>query len=566
MLIRWRAALLLVLVAGGCGDRKFTSPPVATPPGQPVSKTSVEVHSTRLRFASRLGPAIDFTYHNGEDSDYYAILEALGGGSAAADFDLDGWWDICLPGGGDMLPQNELRPQPTRMWRNFGNWRFRENESPLPASPFFSHGAFTADHNHDGFPDLLITGYGGVQLLENQGDGTFRDVTSRSGLHNPLWATAAAWGDLDGDGGLDLYIGNYVDWSFENNPTCLTRPELQRDTCPPRSFQGLTDAVFRSRGDGTFENVHQTWGFSPEGKALGVLLADLDLDRDLDVYVANDGVPNFIYRNDGGRFTDISVISGADRNERGLPDGSMGLEAGDFNGDLLPDLWVSNYEQESMALYRAHPGGFFQHVSQPMGIAGIGPVYVGWGMQLSDYDGDGDEDLVIATGHAVRHSKTAPRDQQPILLENDAGKWFRNVAKDAGAYFAASHQGRGVSGCDFDNDGRCDLLVTHLQGPPATLENVAPQPARWIGLRLIGRTGPRDPIGARVVLRTDKTQQLRLVKGGGSYLSTSDSRLLFALPSAAAEATIEITWPSGTVQELALTAGNRYQTILEPSP
>lgn len=553
-----------MILASGCHRPTTPVERSASPSSAATSATASAPKTSGIAFHERAAFNPPFLYHNGEDSDYFAILEALGGGVATIDFDRDGWWDVMLPGGGDLLPGERMVGRPTGLYRNLGSWSVGDISSVLPESNFFSHGAAAADFDADGFTDVLITGYGAVQLLHNAGDGTFRDVTVGSGIANASWSTGAAWGDLNGDGVLDVFIANYVNWSFANNPVCIARPENQRDTCAPRSFEAQTDAVFLGLGDGTFRSALEELGFSPGGKGLGVLLVDLDQDRDLDVYVANDGEANFIYQNNGGTFTDISIISGADRNDRGMPDGSMGLEAGDFNGDGRPDLWVTNYEQESMALYRAHAGGFYQHVSQPLGIAGIGSTYVGWGIHLSDFDGDGDEDVFIATGHAIRHSKSAPRFQRPVLLENLDGRKFVNVAAAAGEYFTNGHLGRGVSGCDVDNDGRCDVIVSQLHEPAVLLENATPTASTWLGVQLVGRVSPRDPIGASVVLSVGQRRQFRMLKSGASYLSTSDSRLLFRIPDSADPVLLEIDWPSGITQHLTHLKPGRYHVVVEP--
>ncbi|HEY0981825.1 CRTAC1 family protein [Schlesneria sp. T3-172] len=505
-----------------------------------------------------------FSYDNGENSEYFAIIEAIGGGLATLDYDRDGMFDLIIAGGGELLPENQIKPKPTGFYRNIGNWKGVDLTHLFPPAAFFSHGAYAADFDNDGFCDVIITGYGGVQLLHNTGDGHFQDVTRQSELIDDSWSTAAAWGDFNGDGVLDLYVAHYANWSFENNPVCLERPSNLRDTCAPRNFVSLDDSAFLGTGDGRFRSAHSDLGFSPGGKGLGVLSIDLDGDLDLDLYVANDGEPNFVYQNNGGTFSDVSIVSGADRNERGLPDGSMGLEGNDFNGDMLPDLWVTNFEKESMALYRAMPGSYFQHVSQPLGITGIGSEYVGWGICLRDFDGDGDEDVCIATGHANRHSPTSPRFQVPILLENQDGRLFSSVAAKAGSYFTTGHLGRGLSACDLDNDGRIDLAVSQILAPTVVLENTTPHTSRWIGLQLVGRTTSRDPIGTRIVLRYDSARQTRFITSGASYLSTSDSRVLFHVPEAAENVSIEITWPSGQVQILSSPQFSQYSVIVEP--
>lgn len=556
---------LAVLLISGCRDgrepaHKPTPLPVVATPG---SLSLIPQNPICFEVMEALPGA--FTHHHGESDEYFAILESIGGGVAAIDFDEDGQFDLIVPGGGDLLPGSKIEAQPTGLFRNRGDARYSVVPSSLPPVDFFSQGAAAADFDGDGFTDVLITGYGSIQLLHNSGDGTFRDVTPDSQIVNASWGTSAAWGDLNGDGILDVYIANYLDWSFENNPVCLEHPTNRRDSCSPRSFKPLTDVVFLGNGDGTFRSALQELGFRPGGKGLGVMILDMDSDGDLDLYVANDGEPNFVFQNNGGHFSDISVVSGADRNEQGRPDGSMGLEAGDFNNDLIPDLWVSNYEKESMSLYRSHLDGYYQHVSQQMGIAGIGSQYVGWGICLSDFDGDGDEDAFIATGHANRYSHSAPRFQLPILLENRANERYVNVAAYAGDYFTNPHLGRGVSGGDFDNDGRCDLVVSHQREPVVCLRNTTEVRSNWLGLRLIGRRGTRNPIGARVVCGSGADRQTRFVKNGSSFLSTSDPRLLFYVPAQVTAVSLEIIWPTGVRQPIADLPVGAYHTILEPA-
>ncbi len=528
------------------------------------SERDEDLSHSDLSFNERCVLQPPFQFSNGEEGEYFAIIEALGGGVATADFDNDSNWDLFFPGGGNLAVDERMGSAPSGFYRNQGNWQFVDGSRFVPLPESFSHGAASADFNEDGFSDVLVTGYGGVQLLHNQGDGTFLDCTEAAGLNDPSWSTSAAWGDLNGDGFQDLYIAHYVDWSFENNPKCIQQLENIRDTCPPRSFQPLTDEVFLGQGNGTFIAAHSDLGFSPGGAGLGVLLADLDGDLDLDIYVANDGLPNFYYENAEGRhFKDASISSGTDRNERGISDGSMGLEAGDFNDDLIPDLWVTNYQNESMALYGSLFPGSYQHVSHPMGISGIGSHYVGWGIQLSDFDADGDEDVLIATGHALRNPSTTTRRQNPILLRNDSSR-FSNVASIAGSYFRTQHLGRGLAGCDFDNDGRVDSAISQMHEPATILECTDSRLANWVGIRLVGRRGTRDPIGARIQASTFGKSRLRMVKGGGSYMSSSDQRVVFCLPDAQAHLAVDITWPTGIKQSgIDLRAGE-YHTILEP--
>ncbi|MEJ7592323.1 MAG: CRTAC1 family protein [Planctomycetaceae bacterium] len=557
--LAWHSLHLSMLIFAGCTKTGDPFELKATP----LSSTeTIKLPEWNVRIEAMSGAMKPpFHYANGEDGKYFAILEALGGGVAVADFNSDERWDLCFAGGGVLEQDATMTAEPNAIYWNRGNWQFTSSQSGLPAQRVFSHGVATADFNNDGFPDILVTGYGGLQLLQNQGDGEFLDITDSCGLIDPSWSTSAAWGDLNADGYLDIYVAHYVNWSFSNNPPCTNQLEGIRDTCPPRTFEPLDDEVFLGNGNGQFAAAREKLGFSPGGSGLGVLIMDTDGDADLDVYVANDGLPNFLYENTGKSFIDISVSSGADRNERGLPDGSMGLEAGDFNGDLLPDIWVTNFENESMAFYCSLSRGFYQHSSHSAGISGIGASHVGWGIQLSDFDADGDEDVFIATGHALRHPMTTNRLQKPLLLQNNDSH-FSKVVSSVGGYFSADHLARGVAGCDFDNNGVVDTAVSQIHEPAVILKCNSEHEANWVGMRLIGLNGTRDPIGARIVASTFGKQRLRMIKGGGSYLSTSDQRVLFHLPTAETHLILNITWPSGINQIVDVPAGE-YYTILE---
>lgn len=566
-----RLALSVLLIAIGCS--KSSTP--LTPGGGAEASKSASSPTSFIRFEDVTATSrVNFTYRNGEESGEVAILESLGGGVGLFDFDGDGDLDLCLPGGGHYTDKTangkrDVLGWPHAIYRNDGDFQFTDvtENTGASASPYYSHGAAAADYDNDGFCDLLITGYGGVLLLHNQGDGTLEERAKPAGMTDSLWSSSAAWGDFNKDGTLDIYIAHYVNWSFDNHPFCPGPKSGTRESCPPRDFKGLPDVLYFSNGDGTFRDVSSESGLQPEGKGLGVMAADFDLDGDVDVYVGNDTVANFLFRNDGaGKFEEIGLISGTALSQTGAPDGSMGVDVGDFNLDGLPDLWVANFERESIALYRNDGNCLFRHVSQGTGVTAVGALYVGWGTAFCDFDNDGDEDTFVSNGHVIRYPENAPIRQTPLLFENLQGQRLGNIAPTVGSYFAEPHQGRGSAAGDLDRDGDLDLVISCLNEPVALLSNTTHTNQHWISLRLIGRQSPRLPIGTFVKLKTSRGEQMRQVKGGTSYGSTVDSRLHFGLGTEASAGSIAIQWPSGETQILSILDGDRAWVIVEQSP
>jgi hypothetical protein len=573
-----RASLFFIVLAlGGCSGA--AAPSTAPNGGIATQRTAASsggaLNSTvktaskpsKFRFTERTqGAGIDWTYRNGDEAERFAILESLGGGVAAFDFDRDRRDDLYFTGGGRYAGERALEGLPGGLFQNRGDWEFRpvSESANLIGARHYSHGAIAGDFDSDGFSDLLITGYGGLQLWHNQGDGTFADATDGSGLVDAQWSSSAGWGDLNGDGALDLYVAHYVNWSFDNDPLCPAPPPHQREVCPPRTFEAVQHAVYFSNGDGTFRDVSQEAGLRSDGKGLGVLLCDLDLDGDLDVYVANDTVENHLYENLGdGKFADVSLLSGTALSDRGIPDGSMGVDLFDFNHDGLPDIWVTNFERENCALYQNMGKMLFRHVSQPTGITAVGGMYVGWGTSCFDIDLDGDEDILVANGHVIRYPTNAPLRQLPLLFENAGGTWFRNVAEQAGEYTRSPHMGRGVATSDLDGDGDLDVAISHVNEPAAVLANDTPHAGHWFAVELVGTRSPRDPIGAVVTVTTASGSQSRHLRGGGSYASTNSRRLHFGLGTAQDIQKVEIRWPSQARQTIVAPTMDQALVVVE---
>jgi len=508
---------------------------------------------------------VKHTYFNGEEKDKFTILEAGGGGVAAIDFDRDGWQDLFFPGGGQITDSNTLVPLPGSLWLNREGKAYVDvsDLSGANAAKYYTQGTAAADINNDGFADILVTGYGGLQLFVNQGDGTFQELAESSGLIDPVWSTSVGFGDFNGDGSLDFYVAHYADWSWDKNPECLSSAQV-RDVCPPGAFTGLQDVVFMSNGDGSFRPVTTEIGLVPEGRGLGVVCADLDHDSKVDIYVANDTTNNFLYANQGsGKFSEQGVASGTALDERGTSNGSMGVAVLDFEGDLKPDLWVCNYENETFALYKNDGDSNFRHITSSTGITALGTLFVAFGTVAADFDSDGDEDIVVANGHVLRFPPGNSADQYPLFLRNNGKGRLARLSFDLESYFSNKWRGRGAIGLDLDRDGDIDLAMSHINQPAAVLENKTPTKGNWVQIELIGTKSNRDGIGARVLFSTNKKQYLRHVIGGGSYLSQNPYLVHCAFPPDETLEKVEVTWPNSGSQTLTDVSVNLYRQIVE---
>jgi hypothetical protein len=534
---------------------------------------------------------IEFTHRNGEEANQLSILESLGGGVGLIDYDGDGRLDVFLTGGGGFGGDTgkEIIGVPCKLFRNLGNGKFEDVTAAAGLGTlangqpwFYTHGAAVADYDRDGWPDLLVTGWGRVALFRNvpvdPGDPKkgrcFRDVTAAAGLGAGFtWATSAAFGDLDGDGYPDLYVCQYVDWSFANHPQCSYNEKIS-DVCPPKRFSGLPHKLFRNTGAGTFVDVSSQAGLVGGGKeaskGLGVLMVDLDGDGKPEIYVANDTTPKFLYKNRSVpgtiRLEELGYKSGAVVDAEGRPNGSMGADAGDYDGTGRASLWVTNYEHEQHGLYKNVNRGaepFFQHQTVRSGIAEMDQKHVGWGTAFIDVDLDGWEDLFVANGHAIRFPQGASitRKQPPVLYYNTGGT-FRAAGRRIGTYGAENHLARGVGFGDLDNDGRTDLVISHVNDPVTLLRGVGGPGRHWVGVALEGRKHA-DVVGAKVELQVGTRTLTRFAKGGGSYLSSGDRRLVFGLGEATRAGPLRITWPDGTKQQIDAPALDRYQSVVQ---
>ena len=528
---------------------------------RPEEKLATKDESERKAwFEEMKTTGIHFTFSSGRSDGEFAIIESLGGGVGVFDYDKDGRADLLFAGGGT-LANKTVSSRPCGFFRNQGDWHFDEvtQVAGASAAQCFTHGIFPADLDNDGFDDVAISGYGGVQILHNQGDGTFSALPLLVTHPEFPWSSSLAWADFDRDGVLDLYVAHYVNWSWNHHPSCAGAA-VPREVCAPRDFDAVGDAIFIGDGQGGFLRQDHSVGLVSGGKGLGVTASDVDLDGDIDIYVANDTTDNFLYLNDGtGHFQEAAVLAGLSGDERGISTGSMGTLVFDADCDGLPDVWVVNFERELFGLYRNDGGGLFTHVSRSMGLASIGGDFVGFGTVAIDYDQDGDQDLVVSNGHVSYASPHAPFKQLPLLLENNRGRFSRvHSSQD---YFAYSHSGRGLASADLDGDGVLDLVVTHLEEPVSILRGhcIVSKPA--IRLRLIGTVSNRNAIGTAVRL-SDK--RILMHNGGGSYLSSSESTIWLTALTPGAQQHIQVVWPSGKENDYVVSSDAGEFTIVEP--
>lgn len=539
------------------------------PPSSGLPRPEVQAGELPLmRFVEVTRAAgLDFTYRNGKEAGELAYVETLGGGVAVLDYDRDGLPDLFFPGGGRLGPNRVISGLPNGLWRSVAPLRVEDVSIPsgVVNPRTYTHGVTVGDMDNDGFADLLITGYGGLQLLKNQGDGTFIDRTLAAGLTDTLWSTSAAWADFNSDGCLDLYVVHYVDWSWEKHPKCPGIVPGTFDICTPREFDALPDVIYYSNGDGTFYDATAEAGLDPGGKGLGVAVADVDNDGNVDIYVATDTTNNLLYLGDGqGRFEEVGFLSGTAVDYHGIPNGTMGVSIFDYNLDLLPDIWITNYENQLFGLYRNEGHGSFVHVSQAAGIGAMGTSFVGFGTVAADFDLDGDEDLVVANGHMMYNLIHSTGQQESVLLLNNGRGGFERIRFDPESYFSNGRWGRGLAVTDLDGDGDLDLVFSLSNEPAAIVANETALSNDWVDLRLIGTQSNRDCIGARAVLHTSTRDYLRLLCGGGSYMSQGEYRMHWGVPADARILGTTVYWPSGLVEKVDAVNGPGQYTLVEP--
>jgi enediyne biosynthesis protein E4 len=495
------------------------------------------------------------------------LPETLGAGCAFLDYDGDGWQDILLINGTDW-PGHKRERSTLKLYRNNRNGTFSDVTRPAGLDiEMYGMGVAVGDYDNDGYPDILVTCVGQNVLFKNTGKGTFRDVTKASGLGGrQAFSTSALWFDFDHDGLLDLFVCNYVKWSPEHDVFCSLDGK-NKSYCTPEAYRGETCWLFHNLGNGKFEDVTPTSGiFDSSSKSLGVALLDYDQDGWPDLLVANDTQPNKLYRNQrNGTFKDFAVDAGIAFSAEGKARAGMGVDVADFNNSGTPGVAITNFDNEMVGLYRASGVGNYVDVAAQSGVGLASKDKLGFGCAFLDADLDGALDLAVVNGHiddTVRNVRGVGYAQPPQLFLNDGQARFHDVAAEVGGGFAQPKVGRGLACGDFDRDGDLDLLITTNNGPAYLYRNDQLSGNKSVRIRLIGTKSNRDAIGARVRIFHGDTSQMRMVKGGSSYLSQSELPLTIGLGKRDRIDRLVIDWPNGSTEEHKnLSPGRAYECV-----
>ena len=534
---------------------------------------------------------LDFVHFNGMTGELY-LVEEMGSGVALFDYDNDGDLDAYLVQGHLLGPGKTLQDAifpprhpdllSDRLYRNDlviradGSRGLRLTDvterSGLQAYGY-GMGVAAADYDNDGWTDLYVTNFGSNQLWRNNGDGTFIDVTRDAGADDSRWSVPATFFDFDQDGWLDLFVGNYVNFTFASHRKCSMSTGAP-DYCAPLAYKPTPDRLLHNLGNGTFQDVTRSAGIATDfGNALGVVSADFNGDGWIDLYVANDMVPNQLWINQqDGTFQDEGLLSGSSVNDEGRPEASMGVLAADVDGDGDEDLFMTHLHGETNTLYLNDGGGNFRDETRLSGLGGPSWNFTGFGTSWVDYDNDGWLDLITVNGavtaieRLVRENDPYPLHEPNQLFRNLAGGRFEERTESAGPVFQLSEVSRGTASGDIDNDGDTDLLISNNSGPARLLVNRVGQERDWVGVRLLGGSGPRDMLGARsCVVGPGLPPLWRRLQVDGSYASASDPRVLTGLGDSPRFVTIRIVWPGGRAQDWTGIPIRTYSTFYDRS-
>jgi hypothetical protein len=528
---------------------------ISTPATAPVTFEEVPAKTS----------GITWVHTNAHSPDRH-LPETVGAGCAFFDYDNDGWMDIYLVNSGRSDFFTPATPLKNALYHNNHDGTFTDvTDKAGVAGGTFGMGVAAADYDDDGWVDLYITSYGRNILYHNNGNGTFTDVTDKAGVAAPGWSTNAVWFDYDNDGKLDLFVSSFVYYDKTLNVLC-TDDVNRRYYCIPRYYKPRPSHLFHNNGNGIFTDVSKESGIADSpGKSFGAVATDVNNDGRIDLFVANDTMPNFLFINKGGgKFEETGLAAGVAFSESGKARSGMGVDAADYDGDGWQDLFVANIEQEFFSLY--HNQKDLTFTDEPGEIGPATQFLSGWGLRFFDYDNDGNPDLFLVDGHPddfieMRNARVQYR--EPLLLFHNTGKGFQNVSAKSGPVFGKKFSGRGMAVGDFDNDGDLDVLVSNNGEPPVLLRNEGGNRNSWLGLQLIATKSNPAAVGAVISWQAGGLKRSRLKTAGGSYLSSHDPREILGLGAATKIEYVEIRWPSGRVDKLVNLPINRYVRVVE---
>ncbi|MEW6750845.1 MAG: CRTAC1 family protein [Candidatus Latescibacterota bacterium] len=508
---------------------------------------------------------LDLQHCSGATGQYYYV-ETYGSGAAFLDYDGDGWQDVYLVSGS---PLPGMAPPPAapvnRLFRNRGDGTFADvTAASGTGHPGYGMGCCAGDYDNDGDQDLYVANFGPNVLYRNEGDGSFTDVTAQAGVGDGRWGSSCGFLDHDGDGDLDLFVANYVEYTLDDNRVC--QKGHLRSYCDPEVYEPVGDVLYRNEGNGTFTDVTAPAGADLVGRGLGVAFQDYDRDGDTDLYVANDGMMNFLYQNQGGRFAEVGLQAGARFAVDGQARAGMGVDFGDYDGDGWPDLVIGNFSFEGTTLFRNLGDGGFADVSAETGVSE--PTYrsLTFGAAFVDFDNDGDADILATNGHVLDNIEQVTPGltyaEPNVMLGNQGDGRFADVSARLGPGFTTPNVARGTAVGDYDNDGDVDVLINTVAGRPRLLRNDGGNQQHWLLVQLVG-SRPRDGLGARVTVRAGGRTQVRERQSGGSYQAAHDPRLHFGLGQAT-RARLSVRWPDGAEQDLGEVEADRVVRVVQP--
>ena len=564
--------MIVLACVGDVEETESAQAPKATAPAATHESRINEPYPQLMDITASTG--ITFEHLSSPEQKY--IVESMSGGVALIDYDRDGWPDIYFTNAQSVEMALAGKKARSALYHNNHDGTFTDvTDRAGVGYPCWAQGAVVGDYNNDGWPDLLVTCFGGVVLYRNNGDGTFTDATKAAGLSGDTqWAAGAAFGDYDGDGWQDLFVSHYVDFHLDNMAAFGSKDTCKYEgievQCGPRGLKGAPDSLYHNNRNGTFTEVAKKAGVSDPDERYGLtgVWSDFDNDGKLDLFVANDAGANYLYKGDGtGHFTDAGFTSGVAYNENGQVQANMGVAVGDYLHTGRFAVFVSHFDNEYAALYRNDGGMTFSEVSLATGVGKATRGYVGWGAAFVDFANRGWQDIFLVNGHVYPQVDTVPtgaRYREPmVLLENLRDGKFRDISKEAGPAIQAPRVSRGMAIGDLFNDGKLEAVVENLVGAPTVLRPQGGPNHHWISFQLEGTRANRLALNARVRVTSGRMVQLEEVLSGGSYLSQNDLRLHFGLGDYEKVDRAEILWPGGKVEVLTNLAAGRYYSIRE---